>query len=58
MYVGGAVVLVSALYDFYDSARAANRYNEKAAKALTLGPTVMSSARGGTSPGVALSGSF
>jgi len=58
MYVGGAVVLISTLYDFYDSARAATRYNEKAARALTLGPTMMSSAKGGTSPGVALSGSF
>ncbi len=58
MYLGGAVVLVSTLYDLYDSSRAATRYNEKAAKALTLGPTMMSSAKGGTSPGVALSGSF
>jgi hypothetical protein len=58
MYVGGAVVLLSTLYDFYDSASAANRYNEKAARAFTLAPTMMSSGTGGTSPGVALSGSF
>jgi len=58
MYLGGAVFVIGTLYDLYDSGRAARRYNEKAARALTLGPTMMSSARGGTSPGVALSGSF
>ncbi len=58
MYLGGAVFVVSTLYDLYDSGRAARRFNEKAARTLTVGPTMMSSAHGGTSPGVALSGSF
>ncbi len=58
MYLGGAVLVVGTLYDLYDSGRAARRFNEKAARTLTVGPTMMSSAKGGTSPGVALSGSF
>ncbi|MBA3457885.1 MAG: hypothetical protein H0T42_32685 [Deltaproteobacteria bacterium] len=58
MYIGGAVFVVGTLYDLYDSGRAARRYNEKAARALTVGPTMMSSAKGGQSPGVALSGNF
>ena len=58
MYVGGAVFVLGTLYDIYDSGRAARRYNEKAARALTVGPTMMSAANGGTSPGVALSGRF
>lgn len=57
MYLGGAVFVIGTLYDLYDSGSAARRFNEKAAK-LTLGPTMMSSAKGGSSPGVALSGSF
>jgi len=58
MYLGGAVFVLGTLYDIYDSGRAARRYNTKAARALTLGPTMMSAAQGQTSPGVALSGSF
>ncbi len=58
MYLGGAVFIAGTLYDLYDSGRAARRFNEKAARTLTVGPTMMSSAKGGTSPGVALSGSF
>ncbi len=58
MYVGGAVFVLGTLYDIYDSGRAARRYNERAARALTVGPTMMSAANGGTSPGVALSGRF
>jgi hypothetical protein len=56
--VGGAVILGATLYDFYDAGRAARRTNEKAARALTVGPTMMSSSGGRSSPGVALSGSF
>jgi hypothetical protein len=58
MYVGGAVFVLGTLYDLYDSGRAARRFNEKAARQLTVGPTMMSAARGGGTPGVALSGSF
>lgn len=58
MYLGGAVFVAGVLYDLYDSGRAARRFNEKAARTLTVGPTMMSSAKGGPSPGVALSGTF
>ncbi|MDB4962731.1 MAG: hypothetical protein JWP01_2730 [Myxococcales bacterium] len=57
MLVGGAIILGATLYDFYDAGRAARRTNEKAARALTVAPTMMSS-QGVRSPGVALSGQF
>jgi hypothetical protein len=57
MLVGGAILLGATLYDFYDAGRAARRTNEKAARALTVAPTMMSTYQG-ASPGVAISGAF
>jgi hypothetical protein len=59
MWIGGLIVVGSALYDFYDGGRAANRYNDRKRKAAyQFSPTMMSKAGGGFTPGVGVSGAF
>ncbi|MFN0252145.1 MAG: hypothetical protein ACKV2T_35040 [Kofleriaceae bacterium] len=59
MWIGGLLVVGSTLYDFYDSGRAAHRYNDRRRKAAyQFAPTMMSKAGGGFTPGVGVTGSF
>lgn len=61
MWIGGLIVVGSALYDFYDSSRAVRRYNDKRRKAAyqyQFSPTMMSTRGGGYTPGVGVTGSF
>ncbi len=59
MWIGGLIFVGSALYDFYDSGRAATRYNEKRRRAAyQFSPTMMSKAGGGVTPGVGVTGTF
>jgi hypothetical protein len=59
MWIGGLIVVGSTLYDFYDSGRAARRYNDRRRKAAyQFAPTMMSKAGGGVTPGVGVTGSF
>ncbi len=59
MWIGGLLVVGSALYDFYDASRAVHRYNDRKRKAAyQFSPTMMSKAGGGFTPGVGVTGSF